>query len=318
MLVAQLTALLILFILLSKSADLVVEALTALGRTIHLTDFAVGFLFLGLATSTPELFVGITSAVDEIPQLSLGNLFGASIVLLTLIAGLTAIIQKRVLLGNSFDATKALLTTLVIVSPLPLLADGILSEREGVILLVVYASHLLFFIRENHLFSHHFSFTNLHQRSGINRAAFQLVGGLIGLIFCAKAIVSITIVLAAAIQMPLFLVGVIMLALGTNLPELSVALRATASRHTTMALGNIMNSAAVNTAILGFVAILRPIYIRSGHLLVVSAIFLLVAAVLLSVFVTTKRTLSRREGFVLLGIYVLFIATETLSKLWLS
>ncbi len=78
--------------LLVRSADLLIISITRLSRHFHLSEFITGVLLLGLATSTPELFIGISSAASGNAPLAAGNLIGATILLFALLAGFAAIV----------------------------------------------------------------------------------------------------------------------------------------------------------------------------------------------------------------------------------
>src|SRR3989344_2152291 len=70
-----------LFWLLGKSANLTTRAIVDMAKLWGLSDLTIGFVILSLATSAPELLVGINSAIKGTPDLSFGNLIGANIAL---------------------------------------------------------------------------------------------------------------------------------------------------------------------------------------------------------------------------------------------
>src|SRR3990172_1990091 len=89
--IAGLISLLFIFtFILIKSSDLTIESLKSLARKLKVESFAVSAIILAVATSLPELFVGITSALEGSPDLSLGNVLGANIANLLLVVGLSA------------------------------------------------------------------------------------------------------------------------------------------------------------------------------------------------------------------------------------
>ncbi|MCH8962682.1 MAG: PD40 domain-containing protein, partial [Bacteroidetes bacterium] len=80
------------------------------------------------ATSTPELLVGINSVVAGTPQLSFGNLIGASIVLITLVAGIAGVIHKNVCVLCSLSGKEVMLLSVVIMAPLLVALDRTLTR----------------------------------------------------------------------------------------------------------------------------------------------------------------------------------------------
>ena len=120
---------------LAKSAQVVVKNLLHFAKALSWNTFITGFLILGVMSSTPEFFVGVNSAIDGTPQLSLGNLIGASLVLLTLITGITAAYTGGISLSRTFPWSEVVIMDAVILSPLLLLLDRSLTRVDALILL---------------------------------------------------------------------------------------------------------------------------------------------------------------------------------------
>src|SRR3972149_10054027 len=89
-------ALFFLVFVLIKASDEVVKALRRLSRETHTKTFILSAILLAMATSFPELFVGITSALEGSPTLSFGNVLGSNIANISLVAGVSALVSGRV------------------------------------------------------------------------------------------------------------------------------------------------------------------------------------------------------------------------------
>jgi len=80
MIVAQsLLFIILLSILLVKSASLMITSSSKIARHFKISEYTVSFLVIAFATSLPELMVGIVSALDGKPSLSYGNVLGSNI-----------------------------------------------------------------------------------------------------------------------------------------------------------------------------------------------------------------------------------------------
>jgi len=90
-------------LLLIKATDVLVIHLKSLSRKIAVGGFALAAFLVGFSTSLPELFVGLTSAFEGIPTLSLGNLIGANISNLSLVVGLAAFLGGGVKIRNGAE-----------------------------------------------------------------------------------------------------------------------------------------------------------------------------------------------------------------------
>jgi len=80
--------------ILVKASHWVIKSLIYLAQRMKISEFVIAFILAGIATSLPELFVGISSALNKTPILSLSNVLGSSIANITLILGITIILLK--------------------------------------------------------------------------------------------------------------------------------------------------------------------------------------------------------------------------------
>jgi cation:H+ antiporter len=104
---------------------------------------------------------------------------------------------------------------------------------------------------------------------------------------------------------------VILVAVGTSLPELVFGIKAATLKHEGMCLGNIIGSIVINsTFILGISAIISPIKIENLNVIVVGAVFMLIAVLFSNIFLSSGRKVSIKEGWILIGFYVLFLIAE--------
>src|SRR5688572_32090079 len=96
MIVFHIGVILVLSLVMGATAQVIVKSMRHIARHVGMSEFLVAFVVLGLATSTPEIAVAVFSATRGTPELSLGNLLGANIVVLSLLCGLAAIIAGKV------------------------------------------------------------------------------------------------------------------------------------------------------------------------------------------------------------------------------
>jgi cation:H+ antiporter len=77
------------------SNNYLVSALSKISYFLNLNEFTVGFILVSVATSLPEMFVGVMSALSGTPEFSLGNVIGANIINLTIVIGISAVLAKK-------------------------------------------------------------------------------------------------------------------------------------------------------------------------------------------------------------------------------
>lgn len=296
------------FMLLIWSANLAVANLKRLAATWQIPSFLLGFFLLGLTTTLPELFVAINSVIEKIPQLSIGNLLGASIALLTFTSGLAAVVSGRLSLGGFLDQKALLLTIAVIILPSFLLFDGRLSFLDGLFLLLGFFCYAIFLGGKQSLLENFKA--KSHPRKASLKALVLSLTAIFLLFIAGRGVVETTAILTQKLNISYFVSGLLFLSLGTTLPEIILVITALRKKALSLAMGDILGSAAANTLILGFVGLASPFTFFSRENLLVSLLFLPLAALLFAFFVSSQKKINRREGLILLLVYLFFVLLQ--------
>src|SRR3989338_6639544 len=122
--------------LLAVSSNWLVGALLKIAKFLGWKEFVVGFFIMAVATSLPNLFIGIISAVNKVPELSFGDVMGANIFDLSLVVALSVFISKMGLSAKSrIVQGSAVFTVAIAILPIILILDGIISRADGIILI---------------------------------------------------------------------------------------------------------------------------------------------------------------------------------------
>jgi cation:H+ antiporter len=299
--------------ILAKSADLVITNLVKIANTLRLSTFIVSFVILGIATSIPELFVGINSVAANSPQLSLGNVMGSKIVLLSLVTGMTALITGRVVVDAIFTRKDLFIMNLAILAPVLVLYDGKVTRLDSLIIFLVYVVYVVRTYKERHKLSH--PIPDRNQSLRILKSASMLVIGFVGLAYASNFAVDVAINIANSLNIPLLFLGILVFSIGTNFPEIIIALSAIRKKQKTIVLGSVMGSATSSSLVIGIVSFLQPFSVTEINMFAVSALFLVMTVIAFSLFVKSKNEISRLEGFFLLSIYSFFVIAEVITKL---
>ena len=319
MIVIYLILILVFSLLLVKSTDILIVNFKSLSQKTQLRKFALTGLILGLATSLPELFVGLTSSFEGKPVLSLGNVMGANIANLSLVIGGAALIGGAISVHGLFLRRDVFYAFLAAIAPLVLLLDKALSRTDGLILLILYGFYqVAVFSEQKHKVKQMAEqegvitrlLRNLNHRGTKKELGWVLIGVAL-LLLSADVLVRISLKLAALLNLPLILVGLLVLAIGTTLPELVFGVKALRAKQPSMVFGNLLGSIVANgTFIIGLVALFSPIRVQAfAEYLLATMVFIVVFG-LFYLFIRTKHRLERWEGVVLLAVYLLFILVE--------
>lgn len=299
-------ALIVLFYLLGKSADLVIVNVRRLGEALGVKIFALG-IGLGFLTSLPELSVGVNSLLLDIRALSLGNLLGGILVIFGLVLGVSAILNRNIETGAK--AGSFLPIVIFIMAPLLLGLDGTLSRIDGAAIIIGYALVLWYLLARGprEKFERHDSIRGI-----AGKTLFILIG-VAAVLVLSHFIIQVTLLLTKGLGISPFTIGIVLFAIGTNLPEIIVAIRSWRRNVEELSLSNLIGSAIANPAIVGIFAVIKPMTAEVGSSYYLLLIFTLVLLAVLNRFYETDKKLTRAEGIVLVVFYGLFIALEAVA-----
>jgi cation:H+ antiporter len=133
------------------------------------------------------------------------------------------------------------------------------------------------------------------------------VVGLILITVGANFLVKSAVLIARQLGVSELLIGITLVAVGTSMPELAISAVAAYRKEPDISVGNIIGSNIFNIFfVIGAVAMIHPLSVDKSTL-VFEFPAMLVFSVLLIWMMKTKLTLSRAEGVILLGLYVLFL-----------
>lgn len=291
------------FVLLAKGAGLLVDGSSAIARKLNIPEIIIGLTIVACGTSAPEAAVSISSVLQGAAGVGVGNILGSNVVNILLILGISALITNLYVQKNTvlYEIPFA-----IFVSVLLMWIGwqyGMVYSGWALVLFALFLVFLiyLFFVAKNQKNK----VPEIKTMSSIKMTAFILFG-IAALIFGAKLTVNSAVNIARALNVSERVVGLTVVAFGTSLPELVTCVVAAIKKHSDMVIGNIIGSNIFNILfVLGITGLITPIPFEYNFL--IDATWGIVAAVLLWVFFANDRKLSRKEGFLLLSLYVFYV-----------
>jgi cation:H+ antiporter len=307
----ELVVLLFSIAVLARASEMVITSSVRLSRFFNISQVAMGFLMVAVATSLPELSVSITSSLAGEGALSAGNVFGSNIANILVILGAGAFLYgMKISKSNLNDIAFVLLITTLIsvyiiygafVVPVPL---GLL---EGAVLLLVFAGYIWWVLQRNKSFNGN-SRTTVTKKQALN-SFIQFCLGVFLVIISSAFTVDSAVTLAVSLGLAQSFIGATLIAIGTSLPELSTALAALRKKHYGLVLGNVVGSNMANlTLVLGVASSINPI---SVHLpvFIAALLFAIAANTVLFYSAAVNRGIGRLGGALYLLIYAVFLIT---------
>ncbi len=303
------------FTILIFGAQLLVDGASATGAKLGLSQLVIGLTIVAIGTSLPELIINVFASISGNTGLAVGNVIGSNLMNTLLIVGITALIFP-IKAGKSIykrDVWINLLAVLVLImlanDYLFFKALNVIDRFDGGILLVMffYVLYLIFFKskpEDNGL-------AEMEQPPQMSwlLAIIYMAGGIAGLYFGGKWIVSSTTIIGQQWGISESVMGLTVVAVATSLPELVTSVVAAVKKNTDIALGNVLGSNIFNIfLVLGTSAIIHPIPYETSRnidLLTLLASGIFIAFVIYTG--KTSKTITRYEGAVLVLVYVLFM-----------
>lgn len=304
-------------LILAFAGKWLVDALSRIALFLSLKEFVVAFFIVAFGTTLPNLIIGVTSALNNIPELSFGDVVGSNIFDLSIVIGLAALVSRAGLSCQSRTVQGSSVFTIIItLLPLLLIFDHNLSRADGLLLIlsfVIYASWL-FSKKERFTKTYDDSSEKISFKKFVRDTAIVFVG-IILLLLGGQGIVKSATFFSTALNLPLGLIGMFIVAIGTSLPETFFSIHAARKSQDWMILGNLMGSVVITaTLVLGVVALIQPIQIDDFSPFAIARAFLLCSAILFFVFLKTGRVITKKEGLFLIGVYIAFLIVEVLAK----
>lgn len=301
------------------SGELIVKSLIKIAKFLGWKEFVVSFLVMAFVGSLPNLFVGISSALHNIPQLSFGDIIGGNVVDLTLSIALAALFAKDGIPAKSKTIHSTLLFTIIAaVLPIFLIWDGVLSRMDGLLMII------LFFVYVAWLFSKKERFVKTCEDTAPIAESFKAsFSGIFKIILClavfavaSEGIVRSARYFADTFNWPIILIGLFVVGLGNCAPEMFFAVSAAKNKMEWMVLGDLMGTIiAPATLVLGIVALINPIEISDFSPFGIARIFTFIAIFFFFFFIKNDSRISKKEAAFLLFIYIAFIITEIFVRL---
>lgn len=290
-------------------SGLIINSVEKISTRLHASPFVISFFLLGIMTSLTEVSVAVNSFIKDEIEVSVGNLLGGMIVLFLLVIPLLGALGGEIKLNHDLNKKNLLLCLMLIVTPAILIADRHVTPVEGLGLLAFYCTVAYILYRSEtpvekvkKMFSHKPKLHSLTDGLAI------LAGGAM-LIFASNLLVRQTIDFATDIGISPFILSLLAISIGTNLPEITLAIRSVLKGKRDVAFGNYVGSAAFSTVIFGTLAIAKGGFVIQADFIKVFA-FLVMGLVIFYFFSQSNNGLSRKESFALLALYCCFIATE--------
>ena len=301
------------FFFLIKGADLFVEGAASIAKKFNVPSMVIGLTIVAMGTSAPEAAVSITSSLAGQNDMSVANVVGSNFFNILVVLGVSSIIATLPVEKNTIKKDTPFL---LLVSGLLLLfgLDLRISRIEGIILLAFFTYFLV-----NTVKTAKNSASNTKEEAAITAEAEEVVEfslpktillsliGIAGIVLGGDMVVDSATKIATSFGMSANLVGLTIVAVGTSLPEFVTSIVAIKKGETEIAIGNVIGSNLFNILlVLGLATTIKPIVISMFALF--DIVFMVIITLILYFFMKKNNKLVKSQGFILLALYIAYMA----------
>ena len=288
-------------------ADKFVDNSSLVAKKVGVSELTIGLTIVALGTSAPEIFVGISSVLNNSESIAMGAVVGSNISNIALIFGVSCI-------GISFLPKK---TPIIQLMPF-LISAGFLgyvlidlnvSILDGILLLIAFF-YFLYVINANKNTQ-----TNVDEDQSKNNfvTLIYLTIGLIALILGSRYAVIYAEKIALTLNISELIIGLTIIAIGTSLPELAATISAVLKKKTDMVVGNVIGSNVLNITlvvpIIGFFSNVQldKVLLSRDYLIMIMATILFMIIVLFYSNKNFSISIIRSIGILFVGGYILYL-----------
>ena len=290
--------------------EVTIHGAVSVAKRYGVSEFIIGLVILSIGSDLPELSIAVDAGLknlrggdysDVVVGSALGSLLGQIGFVLGLVGLMSYLTLPRQIV---YRHGATLLGSLVLVALFGW--DGIVTITEGFALLLVYGIYLVALLNE-------VSAGAVVEQSGelpLGRSLFYLAVGLAIVIGSAELTVSSAVDVAQTLGLSETVVAVILIGLGSSLPELSISVAAVAKGHHRLSVGNLIGSNIFDTLVpIGAAAVIAPLSFDKGLLRFEMPYVFFVTAVVIFFFLH-KRGIQRWEAAVVLALYCAYVLVK--------
>lgn len=298
-----------LFLVIKGATTATVHA-AKLAENFNLSKYTVGFIIVAVISILPETFIALHSALQGQSSFGLSVLFGSNIADLTIIFTILVLYGGRALKVESKILKNHTTYPFILLIPIFLGLDGYFSRLEGVVLMITGSIFYYIALRESTDAT-----VPMSKKVNVLLVSLKLLFSMTILLLGAHFTVESASTLAFTLRVNPVLIGMLIVGLGTTMPELFFSLKSVLKRDDSLAIGDILGTVLADcTVVVGILALVNP-FSFPQRIIYITGMFMIIAAFILFYFMKTGKSISKKEAYFLLGFWLLFIFTEFFTNI---
>jgi len=294
--------------LIIRGATLSTKFSGRIAKSFNLSNYVVGFLIVAVISIIPESFVAINSAISGVPSMGLGTIFGSNIADLTLVFAIVVLVAGRSLKIESKILKSNLIYPFFFLIPIALGIDGAYNRGEGLCLII--AGVIFYYLAFHQSQEGEEKKSKIKFDKKIKKDILYFVLSLLVLLVGSHFIVESGVKIAEYLTISPAVIGLFFIGLGTVIPELLFSISAVKKDQDSLAIGDLLGTVLADATILvGLIAFIKPFEFPI-KIIYIAGIFMFAAAFMLYYLMRSGKILSKREGYLLILFWLIFVLME--------
>lgn len=289
-------------------AEWLIQGSINISNRLKISQLVIGLTVVAFGTSTPELSVSVSSALQGFADVALGNVVGSNIVNIGVILGISAAITPIAVSKSTIRKEIPIMIGAALLLA-AIIFDGKIDFLDGIILIAGIVGFVIFSYKSSKKESDMETIksqTEITQKRFLTKSLMLVAIGLGLLTVGAFLTVDNSVVIAKSLGISELVIGLTLVAIGTSLPELITSVVAARKGHSDLSIGNIVGSNIFNIfAILGIASVIAGIQVNEK--IILDIIVMIAFSVILIPIMRSGFKISRKEGLLLLAGYFAYI-----------
>ncbi len=302
------------FIIIIKSSDILVDCASSLALRCHVPKMLIALTIVAFGTCAPEVAISFQSVADGNGTIAFANVVGSCIVNTFLIIGLAALVRpirvKHATIKKELPILLIITTGFVVLmldSVFNPLTPNTFSRADGIILILLFCMFVSYIVQLLKKKDEEKEKVEPVYKN-IFLIIFLLITSLICITLSSDVIVNNATILAEKLNISEKLITMVLIVIGTSLPEMVMTVTSARKKEFDMAIGNIIGTNIFNICIvLGLPIVLYgDLVLENFNLIDIITVFL--TSLLLYLFARSEKKVSKKEGILMLTIFIAYYA----------
>ena len=316
-------------------AKLVVISLENIAYRLGVSQLLIGLTIMAIGTSLPEIAVSVMGGIDKlygidpnVDGIIIGNKIGSFLTQITLILGILGLSQS-VYVSKWILKREGIMLFLSLFIFLLCAIDGVITRLDAIIMIAIYFIYLLIVIKSEKKLERRRQKIDYSEKERLDPLSLKpieillkpstlkkdisfLIVGFLILLGSAEIVILAAHSLAIELNIPASVVGLLIVGLGTSLPELVADLTALRRESHGIAVGDILGSNICDILLATGAGALIVDFNVDPILIMFDIPVLFIAISLAYYFLWTEKTLKKWEAACLVNFYAVYVILKLL------